>query len=135
MKRIGLFFFVAGVLMACETTPDAGPFAGAWQMVSATYTDADTSLTFQRDQVKILTAQHFAFGRDSPEGAYAGGGRYSYDLDAATYTEYIDYHEDSTVAGTTVSFTFEMEGDTLWRHMGEVGGVRLEEIWRRIPEE
>ncbi len=119
------------LLAACQPADPRGPLEGAWIMLEGTYTDPDTTLTVTRPQVKILTRDHFAFGRQSELGAFAGGGRYTFD--GTTYTEIVEYHSDTLAFGRTLTFEARLEGDSLWYHSGNIGPTYyLEEIWRRI---
>lgn len=122
------------LVAACEGGPAAerGPLVGAWQMVEGTYTDADTTMTVTTPQVKILTDEHFAFGRMNPNGAFAGGGRYTFD--GSTYTEIIEYHSDTlALRRGQIAFEARLEGDSLWYHSGNIGeNFHLEEVWRRV---
>ena len=122
------------LLAACSPTSERGPVEGAWEMVSGTYTTPDTTMELTMPQIKILTASHFAFGRQNEEGAFAGGGRYT--VDANSYTEIIEYHSDPLAADTTLVFDYRLEGDTLWYHSGNIGpDFHLEEVWRRVEME
>lgn len=118
-------------LAACGPEPDRGPFEGAWEMISGTYTTPDTTVELRIPQVKILTQTRFAFGRQNEESAFAGGGRYTVNGDE--YTEIVEYHSDPQAADTTLVFEYQIEGDTLWYHSGNIGpNFHLEEVWRRI---
>ena len=105
-------------------------------MQEARYTDADTTTTIELSnlrQTKILTASHFAFGRQQEEGAYSGGGPYMFD--GETYTEIIDFHSNSDYIGDTLTFNARLEGDSLWYHTGKIGeNFQLYEVWLRIAD-
>ncbi len=110
---------------------DGGQLEGAWEMVSGTYTTPDTTMVLTIGQVKVLTSTHFAFGRMNPDGAFAGGGTYSFD--GSTYTEFVQYHSDPAANDTTLSFAARIEGDSLWYHEGTIGpDFHLREVWRRL---
>jgi hypothetical protein len=88
-------------------------------------------MAMEESMVKVLSASHFAFGRQGEEGPFAGGGRYEYD--GETYTEIVEYHIDSEALNETLTFEVELEGDSIWTHRGSVGeDLRLEEVWHRI---
>jgi hypothetical protein len=126
-------WLVVILLAACQPVPQRGPLEGAWEMVSGRYTttNPDTTIEVTRSQIKILTATHFAFGRQSELGAFAGGGRYT--LQDSTYTEIVEYHSDTLAIDQTLPFNYRLEGDSLWYHSGNIGPtVYLEEVWRRI---
>ena len=122
------------ILAACSPQPEeATPLEGAWEMVSATYTDADTTMEVDLSQVKILTDSRFAFGRQNEASAFAGGGRYEVDDSDSTYTEIVEYHSDPLAAGERLVFKYRLEGDSLWYHSGNIGpDFYLEEVWRRV---
>ncbi len=132
MKRNLLIFGLVLTVSACQD--QNGPLEGTWEMVSATYTDADTTTTLVLSDVratKILTSDHFAFGRQQDEGAYAGGGMYTYQ--DGSYTEVIQFHSNSDWLTDTLQFKARIEGDSLWYHSGTLGeNFVLDEIWRRV---
>jgi len=118
-------------LVGCQPANDRGPLEGAWELREATYTTPDTTMAMEETLTKILTATHFAFGRQGEEGPFAGGGRYEFD--GETYTEFVDYHIDSEALDQTLTFEAEFEGDSIWYHRGNVGeDLHLEEVWHRI---
>lgn len=118
-------------LAGCAIEGKRGPLEGAWEMVSATYTLADSTYDPGFTQTKILTAEHFSFGRQTDTGALSGGGRYS--LDGATYTETIDYHYNASHVGKSLSFEARLEGDSVWHHSGQIGeNYHIYEVWRRV---
>lgn len=123
---------IAAVFLAgCEIESKRGPLEGAWEMVSATYTLADSTYDPGFTQTKILTAEHFSFGRQTDTGALSGGGRYS--LDGETYTETIDYHYNASHVGKTLSFEARLEGDSIWHHSGQIGeNYHIYEVWERV---
>lgn len=100
-------------------------------MTSATYTLADSTYDPGFRQIKILTAEHFAFGRQSEQGPLSGGGRYVFD--GTTYSETIDYHYNASHVGRTLTFDAGIQGDSLWFHSGTVGeNFHIEEVWQRV---
>ncbi|MDX1430592.1 MAG: hypothetical protein R3282_09900 [Rhodothermales bacterium] len=116
--------------IGCEAA-ERGPLEGAWEMIAATYTLADSTYDPGFRQTKILTAEHFSFGRQTDQGPLCGGGRYTFD--GTTYAETIDYHFNASHVGRRLSFDVRLEGDSLWYHSGTVGeNFRIEEVWRRV---
>lgn len=100
-------------------------------MVSATYTLADSTYDPGFTQTKILTAEHFSFGRQTDSGPLSGGGHYS--LDGSTYTETIDYHYNASHVGKALTFDARLEGDSIWHHSGQIGeNYYIYEVWKRI---
>lgn len=112
----------------------ANSLEGAWQRIRFNFVYPDTTVTGEEGNppsIKILTPTHFAFGRQTEEGedVFSGGGRYS--LDEDQYTEHIEYHSDIGLVGESIPFDYRLEGD-LWYHSGQIGEMRLEEVWRRL---
>ncbi len=119
------------LILGCEPADNRGPLEGAWELREATYTTPDTSMGLDQTMVKILTAGHFAFGRQGEEGPFAGGGRYEFD--GETYTEIVEYHIDPQALDQVLTFDIEIEGDSVWYHSGNVGeNLFIEEVWHRI---
>lgn len=134
MKRaafIGMIFLFAA--SAARAQLPATPLEGTWEMVSQwiIYPDSTVDRTDQIPYtIKILNSTHFAFGRQiMDEEVFAGGGTYSFD--GETYTEHITWHSSAGLAGQSVSFEAQVDGDT-WRHVGHILDFRLEEVWRRV---
>lgn len=121
------------ILTGCAIESKRGPLEGAWEMESATYTLADSTYDPGFTQTKILTAEHFSFGRQTDTGALSGGGRYSFD--GETYTETIDYHYNASHVGKSLSFEARLEGDSIWHHSGQIGeNYHIYEVWRRVGQ-
>jgi hypothetical protein len=100
-------------------------------MMSGTYTTPDTTMVLSIPQVKVLTKSHFALGRMNPDGAFAGGGKYTFN--GETYVEHVTYHSDPAADDTTLVFTARFEGDSIWYHEGNIGpDFHLTETWRRL---
>ena len=108
---------------------------GAWERIFVRIILPDTTIEEHFPDPprlhKIVTATHFAFGRqvDDGEGVFAGGGRY--ELDDSSYIETYDYHGSPSMVGKSVTFETCIE-DSLWHISGIVGRFRLEETWRRL---
>lgn len=147
------------VLISC-TPQNTNPLEGVWKLESASYTTPDTTTTVSGEdwnQIKILTESHFAFlgqgtdredftegGTDSEllaavQSFQAGGGTYTVDGD--TYTEHIDYFLTPNVAGVSLEFNYEMDGEDRWIQTGtlpmsELGlqqyDTELREVWVRV---
>ena len=125
------FVCLLAIMIGCTAPSDRGELEGVWEMVSGTYTDADTTVVLEIPQIKVLTKAHFAFGRMNPDGAFAGGGTYTFD--GTTYTEIVDYHSDPAANDTTLIFSAHVEGDSVWHHEGTIGpNFHLQETWRRV---
>jgi len=94
---------------------------GTWQLISGTLIEKGdttfTDYTRDREMIKIINADHFAFlqhdyskGKDSV-AYYAGGGRYT--LAGDQYTEHLDYFSDKKWEGNKFDFTISIKNDTL----------------------
>ncbi len=138
--RVVPLFFIALLVTAVATQAQSNPLVGTWEMVSQRSIYPDTTIDRGRylgPSYKMLNDTHFAFGRQQiingvvEDDVYAGGGRYKFDGDSA-YTEYIEYHESAPNVGLTVKFKARLVGDSLWYHTGQIGQMRLEEVWRRV---
>ena len=132
MSRYNAFpLACVGLLAGCMAPSDRSQLEGAWQMISGTYTTPDTTMVLAIPQVKVLTESHFAFGRMNPDGAFAGGGTYTFD--GSTYTEFVAYHSNPAANDTALVFTARIEGDSIWYHEGTIGpNFHLMETWRRL---
>jgi hypothetical protein len=108
---------------------------GAWERILVRVILPDTTVEERFPEPprlhKIVTATHFAFGRqvDDGEGVFAGGGRY--EIVDSSYIETYDYHGSPAMVGKSVTFDTSVE-DSLWHISGIVGRFRLEETWRRM---
>lgn len=125
------------LLLAAEPSvaQESTPLEGAWERMFVRVILPDTTIEEHFAEPprlhKILTATHFAFGRqtDDGEGVFAGGGRYT--LAEGKYVETYDYHGNPSLVGKTVTFETSMD-DSLWHISGIIGRFRLEETWRRL---
>lgn len=133
---IALFF--AGSVGAWAQLP-ANELEGTWKLVKQerVYSDSTVDYTDRWGPgFKILNSTHFAWGRETNDGAevLAGGGWYEYDPEQNRYVEHIQYHSETDLAGQTLTFTAKVDGDT-WVHVGEVGDYKLREVWKRVDPE
>ncbi len=112
---------------------------GSWELVSIS--DDSPALTgeFATDPnyqiaptLKVLNETHWMFIRQSSESfIHAQGGRYTLDP-SGVYTEYVEYSAIPGNVGQEFEFDCELEGDSLWQHMGGQGDTRYNEVWRRV---
>jgi hypothetical protein len=119
-----------------SASSESNPLIGAWRMVSYTleFPDTTTSETdIDNPQTKIFTPTHFAFGYQTEDGqkVVAGGG--SYELEDETYTEHVEYHTETSYVGEELTFTVNVEGDTLIQS-GPIGEGHLREVYVRIEQ-
>lgn len=115
-----LFLFLGG----CAAP--GSPLIGAWEKL-----DDDGVPT---GAVKVLSEDHFAFGKqEGPGGIWAGGG--TWELVDGFYYETVEYHSAPSVVGKTVKFDILLK-ENLWYHEGrfKAGGERfhVDEVWRKI---
>ena len=124
----------------CVLSQNSDEIQGPWEIVYSEYVytafyDTVIEAEFKYPSVKLLTKNHFAFGRRTTNGESisAGGGKYSYN--GETYTEHIKYHTHSSAIGTSVEFKSQLEGDK-WTIKGVIpdvdGDIKLMQIWKRI---
>jgi hypothetical protein len=104
--------------------------AGTWELIDANGGPPETP------SIKVLNADHFAFGGQADDGSvWAGGG--SYRIEDGKYIENVEYHSMPFLVGRSLMFSYRLEGDR-WYHDGdfEAGGRRfhIREIWRRVKE-
>jgi hypothetical protein len=123
---------VLAVLVILGGCASQGRLAGSWRLIEAQGRDAT-----DRNVVKILNEDHFAFGRrDLQHGVFAGGGRY--ELDGSTYRETVAYHSLPALVGQTLEFECRLEDD-LWYHQGRFQAgdewFAISEVWRRIGDD
>lgn len=139
MRLVPLLLILLLATAIC-TRAQSNRLVGTWEMVSQRSIYPDTTIDRGRylgPSYKILNDTHFAFGRQTiingvvDDDVYAGGGRYDFDGDG-TYTEHIEYHESAPNVGLTIEFKARLVGDSLWYHTGQIGKMRLEEVWRRV---
>lgn len=110
-------------IAACNNpTPPANPLIGTWELISATSTEKDSTVsTFNPNvkMIKVINPTHFAFfshdltkGADSVTRTFvAGAGTYT--LVDSSYTEHLDYFIDRQWEGNTFQFTINITNDTL----------------------
>lgn len=122
MKMTAVLLFSFLLLNACQTTNDALPITGTWQLITGTLIENnDTSITdYTKDKkfIKIINDSHFAFlnhdlnkGKDSLASFSAGGG--SYTLSGNTYTEHLEFCSDRAWEQNDFAFTVTIHNDTL----------------------
>jgi hypothetical protein len=98
------------------------PIVGTWELISATSTANDTTMSTFNPKVKmikIINPTHFAFlshdisgAKDSMAAAFtAGGGPYT--LVDSVYTEHLDYFVNKEWEGGIFKFVVKISGDTL----------------------
>ena len=134
MKTTTLLFFLL-IAAGPAAAQDSTLLRGAWERVFVRIILPDTTIEEHFPENprlhKIVTATHFAFGRQTEdgEGVFAGGGRY--EIEDSSYRETYDYHGSPSMVGKSVTFDSSVE-DSLWHISGIVGRFRLEETWRRM---
>ena len=81
--------------------------------------------------LKILNRSHWMFIRQSAETfIFAQGGPYT--LEDGVYTEIVGYSADPNNVGKEYVFECGLQGDSLWYHKGDLGGIYVDEVWRRV---
>jgi hypothetical protein len=123
MKLITGFFLIAVIVTGCnENKKQQLSLEGTWQLVSATSTQKDSTVsTFNAKQkmIKIINQTHFAFlshdlnnGKDTATAAYSAGGG-TYTLTDSIYTEHLDYFSDRQWENNKFEFVVKIVQDTL----------------------
>ena len=118
--------FLAMVMLfaACnnEKKQNQLPLIGTWELISATSTEKDSTVSTFNPKVKmikIINPTHFAFlshdlnmGKDTATAAFiAGGGTYT--LVDSVYTEHLDYFIDRNWENNKFEFVVKIQNDTL----------------------
>ena len=113
----------------------AQDLAGAWELVSGEYIDAEGELVNYGESdlqsVKILSATHFSFtsmkGRD-----FWAAGTGTYQLANGQYTETLQLNSFAAEPGTTFTFDTRVE-DGYWYNSRWEEDKRVEyEVWRQV---
>lgn len=128
MKQAIPFMLICVLILSCNSSTSTQansesqlPLQGTWQLISGTLIEkGDTTVTDytkDREMIKIINADHFAFlshdltkGKDS--AMYTSGGG-SYSLNGDKYTEHLDYCSDRQWEGNKFDFTVTIKNDTL----------------------
>jgi WD40 repeat protein len=116
--------FATILLASCNSNlaPTPPALVGTWELVAATSTQHDTTVsTFDPHvkMIKIINPTHFAFlshsistGADSSAHTFdAGGGEYT--LVDSVYTEHLQYYSDKKWENNSFEFVVKISGDTL----------------------
>lgn len=113
---------IISIMFACNTQQTSIPLIGTWELISATSTEGDTTVsTFnpKNKMIKIINSTHFAFlnhdlsmGKDTATAAFIAGGG-SYTLVDSTYTEQLEYFIDRRWENNTFQFVVSIVNDTL----------------------
>ena len=112
---------------------------GSWELVQINETAGALTGEFESDPnyqeaptLKILNETHWMFIRQSAdEFVHAQGGRYSLDP-GGFYTEVVEYSAIPENVGKQFMFECELEGDSIWHHVGGVSDNRYDEVWHRV---
>ena len=111
---------------------------GTWTVLSIKYGIDKEFSSFPKDKghIKLLTPTHFmwvVYDVATKKVESSAGGTYS--LDGNTYREQIDFAsgEVEALVGKPQIFTTKLDGDT-WSLAGTLSnGLKIEEVWKRIP--
>lgn len=94
------------------------PLMGAWELVHGEYTDPAGTTSVQGNegpfQLKLFTADHFAFVMRNDDGSFSGAGAGTYTLDGTTYRETHHYQSERGFVGYTATWSYRLSGDTLY---------------------
>ncbi len=124
MKSTIQIISVVMLFAACnsENKQNQRPLIGTWELISATSTEKDSTVSTFNPKVKmikIINPTHFAFlshdlnmGKDTSTAAFiAGGGTYT--LVDSIYTEHLDYFIDRNWENNKFEFVVKIQNDTL----------------------
>jgi len=126
MKNTVILIFIIILFFSCVEKNDTAntphstannSIMGSWKLVYADIRENDSIQIkdlSNTDFIKIINATHFAFfnqERGSSENYFAGGGTYV--LDGTTYTETLDFINDTDFRGHEFPFNIEIKGDSL----------------------
>ena len=123
-----------------EAAADVCPsLVGTWELVEIRESAGALTGEFSSDPdyqeaptLKLLNETHWMFIRQSADQfVHAQGGRYSLEP-GGFYTEFVEYSAITANVGEQFSFECQLEGDSLWHHVGGIGDTRYDEIWRRV---
>lgn len=123
-----------GASAPATPAPMTSPLVGSWRFVTGTYTQPDGSAsTTDSTQVqaqKVIVGTHFAYVTMSGN-RFVRAAAGTYRSDTKSYTEHIELTAVPEMLGNDYTFTYRLEGDA-WYLDGNVGGTRLQEIYRRV---
>ncbi len=127
--RIFTVLLLCVLLAGCATnSPD---LRGSWLLVSSGGQTVENPTN-----IKSITKTHFAFGMQTPNGAFGGGG--TWQLIEKIYTESVEWHSNGVLVGKDVAFDCRVEGD-VWFHSADfvADGERyhIDEVWERVRPE
>ena len=119
-----------------DTSSLKSKLEGVWKKL--TYTDIyEIVHEWKREKYKFISKERFAwmdFDKETGQVFGTGGGTYTFD--GKTYTENLEYYlQDSTVIGTTITFTAEFDQGK-WYHKGTFhtpnGDIEINEVWEKV---
>lgn len=122
MKKVCLMIIIGSTLIVSCKNQAPSPLIGTWQLVAATSTQGDSTVsTFDPKvkMIKMINPTHFSFfshdlnnGKDSTFDSFsAGGGPYT--LKDSIYTEHLEYFNERKWEGNSFEFVIKFTGDTL----------------------
>jgi hypothetical protein len=131
-----LLTFTISLLLFCSVaySQQQAALIGTWKLMSGKYTYNDSTVNYEQanlNSIKIITPTHFAvFSQgvnNTFEHAFAGKAKF----DGKNYTESIQYGSSTSVLGTDMIFTYELNGDK-WHIKGGGNGYIFDENWERV---
>ncbi len=116
-------------------TQPSKPFAGAWELLSGSYTGEDhTVIDYSGASIqslKVLSENKFSFVTTAQGAFYAAGGG-DYVIENDCYVEIPTLASNADMIGKRFVFQYKIEGD-LWTNSRWQDGVRVEhEVWKRV---
>ncbi len=118
-----------------DTTNPSSLLAGAWELVSGSYTGEDGAVVDYSGasvkSLKVLAENKFSFVTTSQGAFYAAGGG-DYVIENDLYVEIPRLASHPNMVGKRFTFQYRLEGD-LWTNSRWQDGVRVEhEVWKRV---
>lgn len=119
MKTLSAFIIALLIIscFSCTAPEKKNPLEGTWEMIKATASTPDSTMNWiksdSRRQIKIISKTYFAtIAQDTKEGnnMFNGG---TYTLEEDTYTENLEFFNNSSLIGHSASFKIEISKDQL----------------------
>lgn len=138
MRNSGIFLAVAFCLLTAGSAGSSkNDLIGTWEFVSGEYTHGDGSTSEESAAggmraLKVISETHFcliALWKNGTMNNALGG---TYEVEADTYTESIEYAAHKNTLGLKGAFKYKLENGLL-QIEGTVGKAKLKEVWHRMP--
>jgi hypothetical protein len=152
LQRTAPFVFLA-LMTASVSAQQTVNLQGYWEMISQKVNGKE-NLSYGK-QIKLLTATHFVWVRqnkeevekllakgtteDSLTAFHDAFGAGTYKVNGNTYTETTEFFYEPKYIGTSIDFTFKLDGDKwytrgdfVYNENGKKTDEIIEEVWRKV---